>query len=70
MFLVFLCVCLLSIFMLWYIFVQFSSSYESELEEDTNDEVKAYDESNNQTLKVCHRMFWLSKYVKHFSWLY
>ena len=56
--------------MLWYIFVQFSSSYESELEEDTNDEVKAYDESNNQTLKVNHRMFWLSKYVKHFSWLY
>ena len=70
MFLVFRCVCLLSIFMLWYIFVQFSSSYESELEEGTNDRVIAYDESTNQTSKVCHRMFRLSKYVKHFSWLY
>ena len=69
MFLVLLFVCFLSIFMLWYILLQFSSSYESELEENTNDEVKAYDESNNQTLKVDHRMFRLSKYVKHFSWL-
>ena len=55
--------------MLWYILLQFFSSYETELEENTNDEVKAYDESNNQTLKVDHRMFRLSKYVKHFSWL-
>ena len=70
MFLVFRCVCFLSIFMLWYIFVQFSSSYESELEEDTNNRVIAYDESTNQTSKVSHRMFRLSKYVKHFSWLY
>ena len=70
MFLVLLCVCLLSIFMLWYIFVQFSSPYESELEEDTNDKVIAYDESTNHTSIVSHRMFWLSKYVKHFSWLY
>ena len=69
MFLVLLFVCFLSIFMLWYILLQFSSSYESELEENTNDEVKAYDESNNQTLKVDHRLFRLSKYVKHFSWL-